>query len=129
MFDARTLFVGSDKSTPGGPRVPLKVPDPRTVKCITGNGNCLFWSFSYIVMGLEDQHWAIRLLIVHHMTTITHLLLGAHIPNGFNIVEDYIRDTRMDRDSTWGINVLMFTLAHLLNTSIFLYNTWKMAAV
>ena len=38
-------------------------------------------------------------------------------------VEEYVWDTEMDRDSTWGTDVEMFTLAHLLNTAIFSYNT------
>ena len=56
------------------------------------------------------------------MLTIAHLLLGTHISNRYDAVEDYISDSKMDQDSTWGTEVEMFTLAHLLNTAIFLYN-------
>lgn len=38
-------FHGQTKLSPGGPNVPLKRPDLRTVKRITGDGNCLFRSF------------------------------------------------------------------------------------
>ena len=56
------------------------------------------------------------------MFNIAHLLLGTHIPNPYRSIEEYIRDTEMDRDSTWGTDVEMFTLAHLLNMAIFSYN-------
>ena len=93
------------------------------IRLITGNGNCLFRSFSYIITGSEDQHLAIHLIIVNHISTIAHLLLGTHIPNRYDPVEGHISDAKMDQDSTWGTEVEMFTLAHLLNTATFLYNT------
>ena len=116
-------FVGSNRVAPGGPRVPLKRPDPRTIRRIAGDGNCLFRSFSYILTGSEDQHRAVRLITIRHMRTIAHLLIGPHIPKRYGTIEDYIRGTDMDRDSTWGTDVEMFTLAHLLHTSIYSYNT------
>ena len=63
-------FAGSKRVTPGGPYVPMRPPDPCTIRCTTGDGNCLFQSFSYIVTGSEDQHQAVHLIIVCHMTTI-----------------------------------------------------------
>ena len=116
-------FVRSNRVRPGGPRVPLKAPEPRTIRRIKGDGNCLFRSLAYIITGSEDQHLAVRQSIVRHMSNIAHLLLGTHIPNRYSSVEEYVRDTEMDQDSTWGTDVEMFTLAHLLNTTIFSYNT------
>lgn len=116
-------FIRCNRVKLGGPNVSLKPPDTRTIRRITGDGNCLFRSFSYIITGSEDQHLAICLIIVNHMLTIAHLLLGTHIPNRYDAVEGYISDTKMDQDSTWGTEVEMFTLAHLLNTAIFSYNT------
>ena len=54
------------------------------------------------------------LIIFNHMLTIPHLLLAIHIPNRYDAVEAYISDNKMDQDSTWGTEVEMFTLAHLL---------------
>ena len=90
-------FIRSNGVRPGGPNVSLKPHDTHTIRRITGDGNCLFTSFSYITTGSEDQHLAIRLIIINHMLTIAHLLLGTHIPNGYDAVEDYISDNKMDQ--------------------------------
>ena len=50
--------VRKNRVRPGDPNVPL-TPDMRTVKHITGDGNCLFCSFAYIMTGSEDQHMAV----------------------------------------------------------------------
>ncbi len=72
-------FHGKNKVRPGGPNVALKRPDLRTVKRIGRDGNCLFRSFAYIISGSEDQHMAVRAVILNHMVDIAHFLLGPHI--------------------------------------------------
>ena len=85
-------------------------------------GNCLFRRFSYIITGSEDQHLAIHLIIVNHIASIAPLLLNVHIPNEYDTVEG----TKMDQDSTWGTEVEMFMLAHLLQHHYILVTTHKM---
>ena len=106
---------------PGGPNVPLTPPDMRTVKHITGDGNCLFHSFAYIMTGSEDQHMAVRTAILQHMINVGHFILGHHVLN-YSSIQDYIADTNMDRESAWGTDIEMLTLAHLLQTPILSYN-------
>ncbi len=89
---------------PGGPNVALKRPDLRTVKRIEPDGNCLFRSFAYIITGSEDQHMAVRAVILNHMVDIDHFLLGPHIIQ-YSSVQDYIRATGMDRAKTWGTDM------------------------
>ena len=43
------------------------------------DGNCLFRALSYVITGSEDDHMAIRVAILNHMTSIAHLLLGVHV--------------------------------------------------
>ena len=114
-------FVRSNEVGPGGPCVPLKAPEARTIRRIAGDGNCLFRSLAYVLTGSEDQHLVIRQRIVHHMFTISELLLGIHIPNRYRSVEAYIRGTKMNRGTTCGTDVEILTMAHLLDTSIFSY--------
>ena len=44
-------------------------------------------------------------------------------------VQNYIQSTRMDRDGTWGSEVEIFTLSHMLGTNIYSYHVgqsnWK----
>ena len=83
-------FRQSNRLRPGGPDVPLRRPNFRTIRRIVGDGNCLFRSFSYIITGSEDQHMAIRIVILNHMVNIAHLLLGLHIHRSYASVEQYI---------------------------------------
>ena len=57
----------------------LTPPDMRTVKHISGDGNCLFRSFAYIITVSEDQHMAVRTAILEHMISIAHFILNHHI--------------------------------------------------
>ena len=119
---------------------PLTEPNLRRVKRIGGDGNCLFRSFSYIVTGSEEHHMEIRQSILLHMIEISGLLMGHHI-NSVNTEQDngkrsttstnvgryrdiyhYIRDTKMDRNGSWGTDVEILTFAHLLQTPIFTYS-------
>ncbi len=122
MAEKRLRHYGSSvswekQSETGGTNVALKRPDLRTVKRIEPDGNCLFRSFVYIITGLEDQHMAVRAVILNHMVDMAHFLLGPHITR-YSRVQDYIRATAMDRAKTWGTDIEMLTLAHVLKTPV-----------
>ena len=114
-------FVRKNRVRPGGPNVSLTPPDMRTVKHITGDGNCLFCSFAYLMTGSEDQHMAVRTAILQHMMNVGHFILGHHVLN-YSSIQDYIADTNMDRESAWDTDIEMLTLPHLLQTPILSYN-------
>ena len=116
-------FVRCNRLRPGGPNVSLKSPDNHTIRRITGDGNCLFRSFSYIITGSEEQHMQIRMAICSHMVQIAHLLFASGICSEHPSIQEYIESTQMHQNMTWGTEVEMFTLAHLLQTSVFSYNT------
>ena len=116
-------FVRCNRLRPGGPNVSLKPPDTHTIRRITGDGNCLFRSFSYIITGSEEQHMAVRQAICNHMVEIAHFLFATGICSTYTSIQEYIQSTKMDQDQAWGTEVEMFTLAHLLTTSVFSYNT------
>ena len=95
-----------------------------TAKSILGDGNCLFRTLSFIVTGAEEQHMLIRQAIVQHMRSISELLCGSHIsniryPRG---IEQYIADNRIERAGSWGSDIEMLTLAHLLNVAVISYS-------
>ena len=106
---------------PGGTTVPVTHPDMRSVRRMYGDGNCLFRAFSYILTGSEDQHLAVRHAALDHMINNAQYFLGHHL-TGHNSIQSYIASTGMDRDSTWGTDVEMLSLAHLLQTPVHSYS-------
>ena len=44
---------------------PPDAHEPGLVKPVKGDGNCLFWSFSYVITGSEEHHLEIRRWVVH----------------------------------------------------------------
>ena len=113
-------FVAASALNMGGPEVTLR--HPRTIQSIQGDGNCLFRTLSFIITGSEEQHTLVREAILHHMLQIAHFMLSHRI-NDHSSVSEYIEHTCMDQDGTWGTDIEILTLAHLLNTFIFVYTT------
>ena len=107
-------FHNFNRLRPGG-------PDACRLRRSSGDGNCLFRSFSYIITGSESGHLAIRRAILRHMVDIAHLLLGGHLTN-YDSVDEYVQATGMDKDRTWGTEGDMMTLPHLLQTPLYAYN-------
>ena len=118
----------------GEPDTILTRPDCRSLKRIVGDGNCLFRSLCYIITGSEEQHFALRIAIVQHMLSIPHMFVGygtdgqpncislfCH-PHHYESVEEYVRQTRMDCNKVWGINVEMACLAHILRAPVYCYD-------
>ena len=104
-------FVAGNGLNQGGPHVILK--QPRTVKSILGDGNCLFRSFSYFITGSEEQYRRVREVILNHMVDIRHFMLFHYLPSRYTSIDEYIHDTEMDRNFTWGTDIEMLTMAHL----------------
>ena len=112
-------FVAASGLNMGGPEVTLT--RPCTTHSIKGDGNCLFRTLSFIITGSEEQHTLEREAILHHMLQIAHFMLSHHITVHSSVFE-YIQHTCMDQDGTWGTDIEILTLAHLLNTCIFCVN-------
>ena len=69
-----------------------------------GDGNCLFWCFSYILTGSQDQPLAIRMAIVAHMRTIAHLLEACYnvCVNDYANLEAYINSSCLECPNSEG---------------------------
>ena len=136
-------FCGPNRITPGSPYAPLA--NPVGFKNIRGDGNCMFRSLSFIITGSEDQHMHVRRAIICHMRDIGNVLWESQIssllnnlrsigevsvgnnqsPNADHMagINQYIAATRMDHDKTWGSEVEIMVLAHLLDTAVYSYDT------
>ena len=136
-------FCGPNRITPGSQNAPLA--NPVGFKNIRGDGNCMFRSLSFIITGSEDQHMHVRRAIIRHMRDIGNVLWESQIspllnnlrsigevsvgnnqsPNADHMagINQYIAATRMDHDKTWGSEVEIMVLAHLLDTAVYSYDT------
>ena len=62
----------------------------------------------------------VRHAILDHMTNNAQYFLGHHLI-GYDSVQS-IASTGMDQDGTWGTDIEMLSLAHLLRTPVLSYN-------
>ena len=106
----------------------------------------MFRAFSFIITGSEDQHMQVRHAIIRHMRVIGSVLWECQISSllqnlrrigevsGDNSqssgtecttggIDRYIAATGMDRDKTWGSEVEIVVLSHLLNAAVYTYDT------
>ena len=111
-------FVCANACDVGGPDVKLR--PPTFGHRILGDGNCLFRAFSYLITGAEDQHFELRCRIVERLTSVGHRLLVNYISEA--TLQQYITNSRMDRQGTWGTIVEMFVLAYMVGVNVYSYN-------
>ena len=60
----------------GGPDTILTYPDCRSLKRIVSDGNCLLRSLCYIIIGSEEQYFALCIATVQNMLSISHMFVG-----------------------------------------------------
>ena len=114
-------FYSTYKKSKGDGNTILTRPNMRTIKGIRGDGNCLFRVLSFVLTGSQEQHPHVRLLICSHMHSIPHLL-QAHI-SPCTSTYDYINQTGMHNNGTWGTDIEIFTFANLCQTNVYVYDT------
>ena len=102
----------------GGPNESV-LTSPAHTHSIIGDGNCLFRAVSFAVTGSEEHHLHIRHCACGHMKSLGRKMSSVI---GGQTVVDYLRQTRMYQSATWGSQVELFTLAHLLKTDIYSYS-------
>ena len=129
-------FVYSTGFQPGGPDTVLTRPDLRSLRNVGADGNCYFRALSYIITGSETQHMEIREGILSYMLTIQHLLIGRDssghanflVPFNVRSVQQYIDNSGMARNSTWGTDVEILCFSHMFNFNVYVFNadsnTW-----
>ena len=130
-------FVQTFQCQSGGADVILTRPDLRTLRNVRGDGNCLFRAMSYVITGCESQHMEIRNSILTYMLSIENMLVGYDShgncnylqPFGHTTVQNYIDSRDLSRSGTWGSELEMICLSHMLHCVIYSYeahsNTWQ----
>ena len=136
-------YIGFNQITPGSHNVTLT--NPVSFRSIQSDGNFMFRAFSFILTGSEDQHLLVHSIILHHMRVVGELLwkyqispLLQHLRRIGEVhwvrnvspdlewargIEQYIAASHMDHVSTWGSEVEIMVLAHLLDIPIYSYDT------
>ena len=73
---------------------------------------------------------AVHLAILTHMASerVAPLLLRGHL-HGYASIAEYTTAKKIDRDDSWGTDVEMLALAHMLHTTVYAYvsqhGTWN----
>ena len=119
-------FACCNKMNKGTPCMPLT--QPKQTHPIGGDGNCMFRSVSYVMTGSQEHHLEVRAKTLEHMETIAPLVLGhirgrSSVMSKFSSVKEYVQHTKMDKQGTWGTEIELLVLSHLLKTSIYTYLT------
>ena len=60
---------------------------------------------------------------LEHMETIGHIRGLSGAMSQFSSVKEYVQYTKMDKQGTWGTEIELLVLSHLLKTSIYTYLT------
>ena len=84
---------------------------------ISGDGNCLFRAFSYIITGRQNYHATLRQRIVDHMRLINKLL----VPHMNTSLDCYLDKSKMAKSGVWGTDIEIFAASSLFSTDIFVY--------
>ena len=130
-------FTHANEFQPGGPHVILTRPNLNSLVNVQGDGNCLFCALTCIVTGCEMQHMEMRNAVLSYMLSIEHLLVGhdseGHAnymqPLNYSTVQDYINNSRMSVNGTWGTELEMMVFSHMPTTNVYSFdatsNTWN----
>lgn len=103
----------------GDTSTPLRCPDFRSIwPRHTTDEYSLFHAFSYVITGSEEWYKKVREEVFKHMYYIKDHLMGRCIDkHKYDNIYDYIANSK----STLGTKVEICTLAHLLETNIYVY--------
>ena len=120
-----------NRVVPGGPNIPLKRPDLKTLRNTVGDGSCLFRAFSILLTGTQHQHKQIRKTIVQHLIESEHLFVNNVMifdRSKYRSVQAYIRGRSMDLQG-WGGSTELYAISHLLKKRVYTYTaltgTWE----
>jgi hypothetical protein len=92
---------------------------PSKIDKIIGDGNCLFRALSKEVSLTEEYHPRLRRIAINTLMSPRYRSkfeeqIGKSVP-------DYIRNSKMARNGTWGTDVEVYALATFLETPIAMY--------
>ncbi len=90
---------------------------PRSLRKMTGDGNCLFRALCYAVTGAQTGHAKVRQLVTQHIRDVGPI-------NGLD-ASDYLRSTDMESDTTYGTEIELFAAADLFQRDIYVYHPYN----
>lgn len=85
------------------------------MKCIKGDGNCLFRALSYVITGCESFYKSIRKWICDYAN-----LHSAEI-NKFSGSSSYLLKSNMAQSGVWGTDIELHVAAAMLDTDIYTF--------
>ena len=95
----------------------------------TGNGACLFNSFSLLMCGRDTYSPIIRHIICNYIDDpVKHNLLSAYIPGEFCTGKQYTKSRNMHHFSTWGTELEIIAFAQISGFDVLVYTPQKQYA-
>ena len=95
---------------------------------VEGDGNCLFRTFSYLILGNDCKHDIIRLNICQYISEPENeaKLRTYWDQDKYTSGVDYIKKTGMNKDRCWGTHVELFACAQLAgkDVNVFTLDRW-----
>ena len=90
-----------------------------------GDGNCLFRALCYAITGPQREHFKLRTAVVAHLRSLSQsgadgYLIENYMPG--ETIEGHLTESNMDRNGSWGTDVEIIALAHLLGVNITTYS-------
>ena len=85
----------------------------RVSKVIVGDGNCMFRAMSFHLYNTQDRHMTVRSKAVHYLRQHPETL-------NFDVDSNYL--TIMEKEGTWGDEIMLQAIAAVYNISIFVYS-------
>ena len=101
-----------------GIREIIAKPPPISTKA-SGNGACLFNSFSILLTGRDMYSAIIRHVICNYIeNSVNFKCLQQYIPHAFTTGKNYITTQNMRNFSTWGTEVEIIAFAQILGFDV-----------
>jgi hypothetical protein len=96
---------------------------PSATVSVKDDGNCFFRAISYWLTGSEDQYEKVRSMLVSYMKGDEWKEPGRKIIG--EDVDEYLANSNMDVPGVWATETEIHAMAHLLDTTIFVYHSFN----
>ena len=93
------------------------------VHTVDGDGNCLFRSISYLLLGSEAKHDVVRNAVCNYIIQPENWYkLKVYIDGDITSSEEYVRKSEMHVWGKWATHVELFTLAQLTSKDVCIHS-------
>ena len=93
---------------------------PLKTALIRGDGNCLFRTFSHVLFGVQTHYNNVRNTLVNYIRENEAIMKQATS----RPVNQYLCESNMSKDKTWGTEVEIFAFASITSTPVYVFSRY-----